>query len=154
MDAYNTLDAFPEVDAALAALAASPSMDPWVFSNGTLSMMASSLSSLASAQSVLPPSKLVSVDPLGLFKPDRRAYAHLAKTTGLQDSPHRVWLVSANPFDAAGAVAAGLKSAWVDRGGLGWVDGLGGALGVEPTVVVGGVDDAVAQVMRLSGAGT
>ena len=158
MSSYNRLDAFPEVGAALAALAGAPSLDAWVFSNGTGAMVTASLRgspSLSRALAALRPDKVVSVDGLGVYKPDARAYAHLAERVGagLQDGGrHRVWLVSANPFDAAGAVAAGLRSAWVDRAGQGWLDGLSGALGIEPTVVVGGVDEAVAQITLLSAA--
>ncbi|KAJ6441242.1 haloacid dehalogenase [Purpureocillium lavendulum] len=154
MDAYNGLDAFPDVGEALALLAKTPALDPYVFSNGTLSMITSSLEtspSLARASDVLPPAKVVSVDPLGVFKPDPRTYEHMAKAAGLEGQPERLWLVSSNPFDAAGAVAAGLKSVWVDRAGKGWVDGLGGAMDIKPTAIAKGVDEAVGQILCLSG---
>ncbi|PNY24370.1 Uncharacterized protein TCAP_05693 [Tolypocladium capitatum] len=156
MNAYNGLDAFPEVGEALAVLAKTPSLDPYVFSNGTVSMITSSLAtspSLSRAGAMLPASKVVSVDPLEVFKPDPRTYEHMAETVGLGSDRGRVWLVSSNPFDVAGAVAAGLKSAWVDRGGLGWIDGLGGAMGIKPTVMVKGVDEAVREIGRMSGEG-
>ena len=53
-----------------------------------------------------------------------------------------IWLVSSNPFDVVGAKNAGMKAAWVDRSGKGWVDGLGGEEG-KPDLIVKGVDDAV-----------
>ncbi|KAL3951920.1 hypothetical protein ACCO45_013637 [Purpureocillium lilacinum] len=136
MDAYNGLDTFPEVGKALTTLAETPSLDPYIFSNGTVSMITSSLKtspSLARASNVLPPAKV-----------------HMAKTAGFEGQLGSVWLVSSNPFDAAGAVAAGLKAAWVDRAGGGWVDGLGGATDIKPTVIVKGVDEAVGQILRLS----
>lgn len=153
MDAYNGLDTFPEVGKALTTLAETPSLDPYIFSNGTVSMITSSLKtspSLARASNVLPPAKVVSVDPLKVFKPDPRTYQHMAKTAGFEGQLGSVWLVSSNPFDVAGAVAAGLKAAWVDRAGGGWVDGLGGATDIKPTVIVKGVDEAVGQILRLS----
>lgn len=61
-----------------------------------------------------------------------------------------MWLVSANPFDVVGARAAGMSAAWVDRGGLGWVDGLGELVGAGPTVVVAGVDEAVMEIERMA----
>ncbi|PWI72168.1 hypothetical protein PCL_10791 [Purpureocillium lilacinum] len=151
MDAYNGLDTFPEVGKALTTLAETPSLDPYIFSNGTVSMITSSLKtspSLARASNVLPPAKVVSVDPLKVFKPDPRTYQHMAKTAGFEGQLGSVWLVSSNPFDVAGAVAAGLKAAWVDRAGGGWVDGLGGATDIKPTVIVKGVDEAVGQILR------
>ena len=154
MNAYNGLDTFPEVGEALKALAKLPSLDPYIFSNGTVSMITSSLKTsplLSQASAVLPASKVVSVDPLKVFKPDKRTYRHMAETAGLGSDLGRVWLVSSNPFDVVGAVAAGLKSAWVDRGGQGWIDGLGGAMGIKPTVVVKGVHEAVREIVHISG---
>lgn len=153
MDAYNGLETFPDADEALALLSRTASLDPYVFSNGTVSMITSSLAtspSLSQASAVLPASKVISVDPLKVFKPDPRTYRHLAETVGMADHLDKVWLVSSNPFDAVGAVAAGWKSAWVDRGGFGWIDGLGDATGLSPTVVVKGVDEAVREIVKIS----
>jgi 2-haloacid dehalogenase len=61
----------------------------------------------------------------------------------------KIWLVSGNPFDVVGARSVGMRAAWVDRGGRGWCDGLGGLLddgngkGLGPIIIVGGVDEAV-----------
>ncbi|KAL7951403.1 haloacid dehalogenase [Trichoderma barbatum] len=152
MNAYNGLDAFPEVEAALNLIAKTPSVEAYVFSNGTESMIASSLStspSLAKSNAVLPTSRIVSVDPLRVFKPDRRTYEHFAKVVNLESQRDKIWLVTSNPFDAVGARAVGWRSAWVDRSAnLGWIDGLGGAVGLKPTVVVKGVDEAVGKIME------
>ena len=97
---------------------------------------------------------LVTVQEIEVFKPSLKAYVHLAKSVGKTTEAHdlqKIWLVSGNPFDIIGAKAAGLKAAWVDRGGKGWCDRLGSLLGqgtedgqgLEPTIVVGGVEDAV-----------
>lgn len=152
MNAYNGLDAFPEVEAALNLISKIPTVEAYVFSNGTESMIASSLStspSLARSSSVLPTSRIVSVDPLRAFKPDRRTYEHFAKVVNLESQPGNLWLVSSNPFDAVGARAAGWRSAWVNRNpNLGWIDGLGGAVGLNPTVIVKGVDEAVKKIIE------
>ncbi|KAH8819499.1 HAD-like domain-containing protein [Xylogone sp. PMI_703] len=59
-----------------------------------------------------------------------------------------MWLVTSNPFDVVGALNAGMKAAWVDRSGKGWIDGLTGVLGLDgPTVVVGGVKEAVERIV-------
>lgn len=61
--------------------------------------------------------------------------------------------MSGNPFDVVGARAAGLRAAWVDRagghhGGGGWNDRLGELAEGGPTVVVGGVDEAVRAIKK------
>lgn len=152
MNAYNGLDAFPEVEAGLNLIAKTPTVEAYVFSNGTESMITSSLStspSLARSSSVLLASRTVSVDPLGVFKPDRRTYEHFAKVVNMESQPGKLWLVTSNPFDAVGARAAGWRSAWVNRNAnLGWIDGLSGAVGLKPTVIVKGVDEAVGKIIE------
>ncbi|KAM0344692.1 hypothetical protein ACHAPU_007287 [Fusarium lateritium] len=153
MDAYNGLDTFPDVDEALKRLAESPSLDPYIFSNGTNAMMTSSLEtspSLSQASKVFPREKLVSIDSLQVFKPDPRTYRYMAKTAGLESQLDKLWLVSCNPFDVVGATALGLKSAWIDREGKGWSDTLGGSLGLEPTVTAATVDEAVKAILSQS----
>jgi 2-haloacid dehalogenase len=155
MDAYNRLETFPEVDAAMHTLTETPSLDPWIFSNGTISMITSSLKSsrtLSEAAGIFPSSKVVSVDSVQIFKPHKRTYEHLIETVGMEAHPARVWLVTSNPFDVVGAVAAGIKSVWVDRGS-GWVDGLGGVLGIKPSLVVKGVDEAIREISRINSSG-
>lgn len=154
MDAYNGLDTFPDADKGLTLVSQTPSLKPYIFSNGTMAMITSSLKtspSLAQTGTTFSEANIVSVDALGVFKPDPRTYRHMAEVAGLQSQMEKVWLVSSNPFDAAGAVAAGLSSVWVCRQGTGWIDGLGGALGVSPTVVVEGVEEAVKEIIKLEG---
>lgn len=140
MDAYNGLDPFPEVPGAMSLLS-SKNIPACIFSNGTEDMVSASLkSSELSSEISLP---IVSVDPLKMYKPDPRVYQHLA---GKSDGT--LWLVSSNAWDALGARVAGLESAWIDRAGGGWTDGLGDAMGVAPTVVVRGVDEAVREILR------
>lgn len=121
-----------------------------------MSMVSSSLKtslSLAKTGTAFSESNIVSVDPLGVFKPDPRTYKHMAEVAGFESQMEKVWLVSSNPFDAAGAVAAGMKAVWVCRQATGWIDGLGGALGVRPTAVVDGVEEAVREIIKLESLG-
>ncbi|OAA45347.1 haloacid dehalogenase [Beauveria brongniartii RCEF 3172] len=156
MNAYNGLDTFPDADAGLGILATkkeAESVSAYVFSNGDSSMLASSMSTspaLANASSVLPAAKVISVEPLRVFKPHPSVYDYLVGVAGKKDSPGDVWLVSSNPFDVCGAVAAGLRSAWVDRAGRGWLDGLANGTGNNPTMVVSGVDEAVKKITQAS----
>ncbi|KAF5253451.1 hypothetical protein FANTH_1669 [Fusarium anthophilum] len=151
MDAYNGLDTFPDVDRALGKLEEHASIDPYIFSNGTKAMMTSSLDTcptLSRVSNIFPHDKVVSIDPLKVFKPHPRTYEFMAETAGMKSQLDRVWLVSSNPFDVTGAVAFGFKSAWIDREGKGWTDTLGCSLGLQPTVIASGVDEAVQVILR------
>ena len=152
--AYGLLDAFPEVDEALAALS-DEAFDVFIFSNGSEDMVRPAL---ASSQVLRRHSGLfkgvVTVDEPRAFKPTRKVYETLLRKTGRvsqgQDVPvdsSGVWLVSSNPFDIVGADAAGLRTAWVDRTGTGWVDQLGHVVGGKPpSVITSGVDTAIAGI--------
>ncbi|MBV9997730.1 MAG: haloacid dehalogenase type II [Verrucomicrobia bacterium] len=58
---------------------------------------------------------IVSADSVHSFKPDPAVYLHFFRT--VNGRPGRVWLVSANPWDVIGAKSAGLRAAWLNRGG-------------------------------------
>lgn len=151
MDAYNGLDTFSDANAGLELLAASKSATAYVFSNGDPSMLVSSMSTspaLAKASDVLPRARIISVEPLRVFKPDPSVYENLVEIAGRKGDPGSVWLVSSNPFDVCGAVASGLKSAWVDRTGKGWLDGLANGTGNNPTIIAKGVDEAVTRILE------
>lgn len=60
-----------------------------------------------------------------------------------------MWLVTSNPFDVVGALNAGMKAAWVDRGGKGWIDGLAHVTGFEgPTFVAKGIEEVVEKIAQ------
>lgn len=176
MRSYDALHTFPEVPGALDLLNSHShsrsdptSPDPasteageveaYIFSNGTDAMVGNSVRTSPELASHLSPhhhhhhhtfKALITVDELRCYKPDPRVYKHLVERTGMM-GPGReadVWVVSANPFDIVGARAAGLNAAFVDRSGRGWVDRLDGTR--EPTVVVGGVDEAVRAILDRS----
>jgi 2-haloacid dehalogenase len=56
---------------------------------------------------------IVSAEDAGVYKPHPDIYRHLL--TRLEAEPSAVLLVSSNPFDIAGAVAVGLRTAWCRR---------------------------------------
>ncbi|TEA15077.1 Haloacetate dehalogenase H-2 [Colletotrichum sidae] len=154
MDAYNGLQTFPEVKDAMKLVEDNSSVDAYVFSNGTDDMVGTSMKTspdLARVGHVFGPGRLVTVEEVRCFKPAPKTYAHFAKQAGKVGREDGIWLVSSNPFDALGAKAAGWQSAWVDRSGAGWVDALGGTMGLEPTMVVGGVDEAVSRIVGFRG---
>lgn len=156
MQAYNGLDTFKDVNEAMKLLrdakAKGLPVEAYIFSNGTSEMISASLNTspaLSVASSVFTDDRIISVEGAGTYKPDPRSYRHLVEASGAL-AAENVWLVSSNPFDAMGAVAAGLNSAWVDRGTDGWRDGLGAVLDVRPTVTARGVDGAVRDLLAMS----
>lgn len=91
---------------------------------------------------------IVVVEETECFKPHPKVYEHLAKKVGKEGRMGELWLVSGNPFDVVGAVACGMKAAWVDRGGGGWVDKLVAGEKGRPTVVCGSLEEVVEAVRK------
>lgn len=60
----------------------------------------------------------LSVDAVRRWKPAPEPYRHAA--TELAVNPQSLVLVAAHPWDCAGATAAGLRTAWVQRSGQRW----------------------------------
>lgn len=165
MASYNSLQTFDDVLAGLKALAdAAADVSAVVFSNGTPDMLARSVATtptLKLFQDADPPlfGKLVSVDAVRKYKPAPEVYDYLQREAAGPGSDYKaqaaVWLVSANAFDVVGARAAGVRAVWVDRKGTGWVDRLGAAIKEvakadhSPTIVVKGVDEAVAKILAV-----
>lgn len=58
---------------------------------------------------------VIGADEIGAYKPDRRTYAHALDRLGA--APDRTWFVAAHDWDMVGAAAAGLRTAYLDRGG-------------------------------------
>lgn len=152
MTVYDRLHAFDEVPPALERLAQQQrqpnAVAACVFSNGTDAMVRNSI---AQAEGLRPHvdvfRDIVTVEEVRAFKPDRRVYEHLLQRLGKQDAHARadVWVVSANPFDIVGAKAAGLKTAFIDRAGTGWVDRLDSLR--EPSLIAPDVDGAVQSIL-------
>jgi 2-haloacid dehalogenase len=106
---YQQLSAYPDVTAALDELAAQ-GFEIVACSNGT----ESAVRGLLDHAGILPRfSKIVSVDPIGTFKPDPAVYEYLVAE--LRAKRESIWLISSNPFDVIGAKACGLRAAWLQR---------------------------------------
>ena len=58
---------------------------------------------------------LLSVEDAGVWKPAPGAYEHAARQTGRPAG--ELLLVAVHPWDIDGAARAGLRTAWIDRGG-------------------------------------
>jgi 2-haloacid dehalogenase len=64
----------------------------------------------------------LTVADAGAWKPAASAYAHALASTSV--SAERAMLVAVHPWDVAGARRAGLRSAWINRGGAPYPDHL------------------------------
>jgi len=108
LDAYDALDPFPDALDALADL--STRYETVVFSNGTPEMLAALAENTGIDRYV---DGLVSADAVGALKPAPAVYEQAADVLDRPLSACR--LVSSNAWDVAGASAAGMATAWVNR---------------------------------------
>lgn len=112
MALYDALDPYPEVPATLTRLRAA-GIDCAILSNGTPGMLASAVASAGIAGQV---SHLLSVEEVGVYKPDRRVYGLVCDRLGV--APGQVLFVSSNGWDVAGGARFGFRTCWVNRAGL------------------------------------
>ncbi len=129
LEAYTVLPAFADARPALVQLRDS-AYKLVAFSNGTANAVEKLLAGAGLRQFF---DAVVSVDGIKTFKPAPAVYAHLLSQCDA--SPESAWLVSSNPFDVIGALAAGLQTAWVKRSAAAVFD----PWGFEPTGVVDGL---------------
>lgn len=59
--------------------------------------------------------RVIGVDEVGAYKPDGRAYAYALEQLGV--TARETWLVAAHDWDVVGAHGAGLRTAFIARGG-------------------------------------
>ena len=59
--------------------------------------------------------QLLSAQDAGIWKPAPGAYAHAARACGVD--PAELLMVAVHPWDLHGAAHAGLRTAWINRGG-------------------------------------
>lgn len=104
-----TLPLYDDVAPALVRLEAAGGVLA-VLSNGSPAMLESLLRSAGIRDRF---QQVVSVDEVGVFKPAPAVYRHAAQR--LDRAVDELWLVTANPFDAAGAKSAGMRVAKVER---------------------------------------
>jgi 2-haloacid dehalogenase len=112
LDAYLTLDAYADARDTLRGLKAR-GLKTAILSNGAPNMLASAVTSAyldAELDAVL------SVDSVRMFKPRPEVY-RLA-TEAMNVAPGDVIFASSNRWDVMGAHAFGLRTVWVNRGGL------------------------------------
>ena len=111
LDLYWTLDAYVEVPAALAHLQEEGHALA-ILSNGSEKMLAAAVEAAGIGDLL---EATLSVDQVGVFKPDARVYAMVGARFGIV--PAAVAFVSSNGWDAAAAAGYGFRSIWVNREG-------------------------------------
>jgi 2-haloacid dehalogenase len=109
LSAYERLDPFPEIAATLAALR-TKGVKLAGLSNGDPDLLETGLASAGIRASL---DAVLSVAPLGVYKPDRRVYEMGQAWARL--SPAEIGFVSANAWDAGGAAGFGFRTFWINR---------------------------------------
>ncbi|MBS9719850.1 haloacid dehalogenase type II [Tianweitania sp. BSSL-BM11] len=109
LDAYLTLDCYPEVPTVLRSLKASGARIA-ILSNGSPSMLAAAVRSAALDDII---DDVFSVDAIGRFKTDPGTYDLV--TTQWRLYPDAVSFQSSNRWDIAGAAQFGFRTVWINR---------------------------------------
>lgn len=110
--AYRRLDAYPEVRPMLTALRAA-GIARAILSNGAPAMLAEATEAAGIADLL---DDVLSVESVGLFKPDPRVYRLATERFAVPAG--RLLFVSSNPWDAFGAHQFGFRVVRVNRAGL------------------------------------
>jgi len=138
MALYMELDAYPEVPAVLGRLQGA-GLKTAVLTNGSPLMIDAAVASAGIGDLL---DAVLTVDSLGIYKPDPSVYQLALERFGLP--AERIAFMSSNAWDAAGAAAFGMTVVWVNRFGqpperlpgtptaeLTSLKGLPGLLGIE-----------------------
>jgi 2-haloacid dehalogenase len=107
LDAYLTLDAFPDARAVLRDLEARGETTA-ILSNGSPRMLAAAV-----AAAGIELDAVLSVDAIRIYKPRPEVYALVTNHFTL--APADIVFVSSNRWDVMGADAFGFRTAWVNR---------------------------------------
>lgn len=108
---YWELQAYPEVPQMLRALKEA-GLNTAILSNGSLDMLSGAIKSAGIGEFL---DVSLSVESVGVFKPDSRVYDLVGQHFGC--TPEQVLFVSSNGWDAAAATGYGFETAWVNRAG-------------------------------------
>ena len=109
LDAYMTLDAYPDARAALQELKRRGERTA-ILSNGSPRMLAAAVEASGIGGAL---DHVLSVDPLRMYKPRPEVYRLV--TDAFAISPGDVVFVSSNRWDVMGAAAVGFQTLWVNR---------------------------------------
>jgi 2-haloacid dehalogenase len=110
MALYLRLRAYPDAVSCIEALAETP-FKLAILSNGTPAMLREAATSAGIADYF---HEIISVEEVGIFKPDPRVYGRAIVRLHI-DQPSAILFVSANPWDAQAAACFGFQVIRVDR---------------------------------------
>lgn len=113
LDAYRTLDAYPDVAPALSRLK-SAGKSTAIFTNGTQEMVDAAIAAAGIGALI---DHVVTVAPVGAYKPVPAVYQHAMGSVGI-GQPGEIVFVSSNRWDVAGAARFGFVPVWVNRTGM------------------------------------
>jgi 2-haloacid dehalogenase len=151
MEAYDELDTFDDVDAALSTLKTmdQSAFNSVIFSNGTRKMVEASIKgspSLKPHQALL--TQCIVIDEIPAeqrkYKPARVTYQYLIDT--LKSDKNKTWLVTSNAFDVDGAGRFGIRVCWVNRQENEWIDGIG----QKPELICKSVEECLEKIKQAS----
>lgn len=111
MSAYMGLDAYPEVRETLQRLKQA-GLKTAILSNGSPGMLESAVDNAGIGDLI---DKNLSVEEVGIYKPDPRVYQLAVDRLGV--SSEQISFQSSNAWDAVGAATFGFHVAWVNRFG-------------------------------------
>ncbi len=111
MNLYLSLDAYPDVADCLKRLRAGGKKTA-ILTNGTPAMVQAAVESAGLTDSL---DAALSVEDVGIYKPDRRVYQFAVDR--LETKAERICFVSTNAWDASGAANFGFRVAWMNRFG-------------------------------------
>ncbi len=109
MDEYRRLATFAEVKDVMPTLAGRKRA---ILSNGSPAMLEAVVRNGGLGSEL---DAVISVDSLGIYKPDPRVYQLAVDTLGIE--AHRIGFVSSNCWDACGAQSFGFHAFWINRAG-------------------------------------
>lgn len=112
LDLYLALEAYPDARPCLETLSRR-GMPTAILSNGTPAMLEAAVRSAGLRELI---GEIISVEEVGVFKPDPRVYGRALERLGLSE-PAQILFVSANTWDAQGAQRFGFNVARIDRFG-------------------------------------
>jgi 2-haloacid dehalogenase len=111
MDMYLQLDAYPEVPEVLGRLKAA-GLTTAILSNGAPEMLDAAVRSAGLEDRL---DHVLSIEDIGVYKPDPRVYRLAVERTGAP--AQEICFMSSNAWDAVGAAHFGFQVAWVNRFG-------------------------------------
>jgi len=109
MEAYLHLECYPEVPATLKKLK-NHGQQIAILSNGSPKMLEAAVESCGIGGWI---DKILSVESVGVYKPDPRVYQLAVDKLGV--AANEIVFQSSNSWDAVGATCFGLKVAWINR---------------------------------------